>query len=87
MKKNIRNLEDITGDEISKTQARLIRGGDDPEPLWVGECAVHHADKSFWKLITWRWEGTGLEAEMACTAHYDTNEETGSYCFCNYYEQ
>jgi len=85
MKTINRKLSEISGKDLDPLDMIRLRGGD-PMAEWEGECAVHHAGGAFWKLIWWRWEGTGQEAEMACTEHYDTNEEEGSYCFCNYDE-
>ena len=85
MKTIRRNLDEVGGVELTSNQILALRGG--AEALWVGDCAVHHAPNPggpFWKLITWRWQGTGAEAEAACTDHYHTNEEAGSWCLCDY---
>lgn len=84
MKTICRKHDEIGGIELTSNQALALRGG--AEAVWEGECAVHHAEEPngpFWKLVTWYWNGTGSEAEEACTRHYN-NEETGAWCFCNY---
>ena len=84
----MKNFEkiNITGRMLLKNEELIrLRGGDDP--IWSGCCAVHHQNKVFWKYIDpWTWNGTGKEAEDACTEHVN-GEEEGAYCFCNYIDE